>query len=481
MAKVTIDVPAELQGLFDVMMKSLEGAKTTLATTSGGRAIDYAEVEKEVAENASDIERESHRAILQGLDIDVATVIIGGIRYNKVGRCEDSYHTMAGSVSVERSLYRASGERGGQPGVKVVDPVSLRAGVVADGWLPRTARAMSHELQRGTSREAATTAKETLRLPYSRSSFERVPHMVAALSVAGKRDIEDVLIECYELPDQAASLSVSLDRVSIPMEEPRPRPVGRPRQGAPKRPVVRNFRMAYCATVTVHDGDGEALHTIRYGCMPDGDIEAMRDRLVADAIMLRVKDPSLKVQLLCDGAPEMWNLLEAGFTKDRFGENVHRLVDLPHLVEKLSAAAADIEARGGPLATAQLARWKMGLCNRVEGARWVLSQLEESGLERDSSPCPVHAAITYLRRHAVDQDRMGYASARKLGLPLASGHVEATCKSLFALRMKRCGARWKTETGQHILHLRALALSDRWGPAVELTLRPLAKAVRPAA
>jgi hypothetical protein len=42
--------------------------------------------------------------------------------------------------------------------------------------------------------------------------------------------------------------------------------------------------------------------------------------------------------------------------------------------------------------------------------------------------------------------------------------------------MKRCGARWKSETGQHILHLRALALSDRWEPAVELTLRPLALA-----
>jgi hypothetical protein len=481
MAKMTIDVPDELRGLFDVMMKSLEGAKTTLATTVGGRAIDYSAVEKEVSENASAIERECHRAILQGLDIDVATVLIGGVRYNRVGRCEDSYHTLAGSVSVERSLYRASGERGGQPGGKVVDSVSLRAGVVADGWLPRTARAMSHELQRGTSREAATATRETLRLPYSRSSFERVAHVVAALSVAAKRDIEDVLIERYELPEKAASVSVSLDRVSIPMEEPRPRPVGRPRKGAAKRPVERNFRMAYCATVTVHDGKGEALHTIRYGCMPDGDIEAMRDRLVADVTMLRAKAPSLKIQLLCDGAPEMWNLLEAGFTADRFGETVYRLVDLPHLLEKLASAAGDIEDRGGALAQAQVARWKLGLCNRAEGARWVLSELEDSGFERESSDCPVHAAITYLRRHALNDDRMSYANARKLGLPLASGPVEATCKSLFALRMKRCGARWKSETGQHILHLRALALSDRWEPAVELTLRPLAQAVRPAA
>ncbi|MBM3804383.1 MAG: ISKra4 family transposase, partial [Acidimicrobiia bacterium] len=223
---------------------------------------------------------------------------------------------------------------GASRGGKVVDAVSLRAGVVGDGWLPDTARVIAHEVQQGTSREAEATAREFGRVPYSRASFEKVTHVVGALAVAGHEDIEDALIDAYEVPGEARAISVSLDRVSVPMEEPRRRPAGRPKKNAAKKPVERNFRMAYVGTVTLHDDQGEGLHTIRYGCLPEGDVIGLRNRLVADVVTLRSKQPELKVQLLCDGAPEMWNLLEEGF-RPKFGEDLHRLVDLWHLMEKL--------------------------------------------------------------------------------------------------------------------------------------------------
>jgi len=480
MAKIVIEVPEEFRELGEAWEETLAILQRTLSRTGGGKAVDYAEVEREVSEEAGKSERAAHRAILQALDIDVAAVVIGGIRYNRVGRCEAPYHTLAGSVSIERSLYRQSGTRGGQPEGKVVDAVSLRAGVVGDGWLPHTARVMAHEVQKGTSREAEATAGEYGRLPYSRSSFERVGHLVGALAVADHRDIEDALIDAYEVPEEARSVSVSLDRVSVPMEEPRRRPVGRPRKGAPKKPVERNFRMAYCGTVTVHDENSEALHTIRYGSMPEGDVIGLRDRLVADVATLASKQPSFKIQLLCDGAPEMWNLLDEGFTHEKFGDGIHRLVDLYHLTEKLGAAARIIEGPAGA-GGAKLTQWKLALLNRESAASRIHKELVVSGMDEGPGEAhPVHAAITYLESHSEDADRMNYARARRLGLPLGSGNVEATCKSLFEMRLKRCGSRWKGETGQHIVQLRALALSERWGPAVHLILRPLRRAVRAA-
>jgi hypothetical protein len=494
MAEMVIKVPKGLEKVGEAMAEQLAELERTVQRHGGGKAVDYADVERRVSERTAETERAAHQAILKALDIDVAAVIIGGERYTRVGRCEAEYHTMVGSVPVERSLYRKSGERGGQPGGRVVDAVSLRAGVVGDGWLPQTARVMTHQVQQGTSREAEATAREYGRLPYSRASFEKVAHLVGALAVADHEDIEDALITAYEVPEEAYAVSISLDRVSVPMEEPRRRPVGRPKKNAAKKPVERNFRMAYVGTVTLHDQQGVGRHTIRYGCMPEGDVIGLRDRMVEDVKVLRSKKPDLELELICDGAPEMWNLLEEGFTPV-FGNELHRLVDLYHLTEKLNAAAQAIEKDSRPgtatcsdpgtnsvpnkAAGERLSRWKMTLLNRGSAASEILQELIDSGCdEGPGENHPAHAAITYLQSHKVDADRMNYARARRLHLPLGSGHAEATCKSLFEVRMKRCGARWKEETGQHIVQLRALALSDLWEPAVELILRPLRKAVR---
>ncbi len=469
-AEIVLKVPAKLKTLVAPIAALVESVKNrTDLLERDGRAVDYAAIERTYIELLAAIERASHQCTLEAAARDAEQVSIRGEKYVRVVVGNGTYNGMAGPIAVRRNLYRKVGERNG----KVVDAISLRIGVVGDGWLPHAAQAMAHLHQQEHSREAEQTARQLGRLPYSRASFERVPHLVGDLWLKHHVDIEDCLIQEQEIPKETKSISVSLDRTSVPMEEPIARPQGRPRKDAPK--VERNFRMAFCGTVTMHGKDGEALFTLRYGQMPSYDPQLLCNSMANDVQQLRERMPDLRMSLLADGAPEMWNLLDANFPESVFGP-VHRTIDFWHVIEKLAAAAKVMRNKAGK-AKALVRRWRKKLRRRKNAAQAILAQLLRSGCEDVvvDGGRPVHEAITYLRNHA---DRMNYAGAIWKGLPIGSGNVEATCKTLIGLRMKRCGSRWKAETGNHVIQLRALGLSSRWDPAMDKLLATQRTAVR---
>lgn len=472
--KVTVHVPASMAKLASAMTALVELVEAQVARGAASGPSAYDTFEEAMIDRVAAIECAAHEPALSALDMDAPAVTIDGRLFRRVLRSPGDYHARAGSVSVPRTLYREAGKKDATS----VDLVSLRAGVVADGWLPGTAKQMAHLLQQGTSREAEATARQMRVLPYSRSSFERVGHAVGKRYVEQAPVIERALIDDDDVPDEARSISVSIDRVSVPMEEPRPRPAGRPRKDAPKNPISRVYRMGYVGTVCLHDKDGHAIRVLRYGTMPGGDPERLCVGLADDVLQLLAKRPRLRLSLLCDGAPEMWNLLGSQFDRATFGQRrIYCLLDFWHTIEKLAAAAKVIDATK---AESTRARWKLRLLNATTARSEILRELRVSGAEHTKvgDAEPVHDAITYLENNA---GRMDYARARRLGLPIGSGNVEATCKSLVNLRMNRSGARWKIDTGEHIIQLRALALSDRWDAAMKLALAPPKPRIRRAA
>jgi len=466
MAKITIDVPDEVAEMFKALearLKALEADKT-----GASPAIPQAEFDKVTAGIALELKRRG----LQALDIDAKVVVVDGKRHKQVLRSEATFYAREGPIQVTRGLFRECAVRNGP----TVDPIAARAGSVGT-WLPDVAKAAAFLVQQGTSREAEATTKATAAHPYSRSSFERLAHAVGALHDVVRDEVEDALAKCCVIPDKTAGLSVALDRVAVPMEEPRARPRGRPRKGAAKRPIERVWHMAYVGTITFHDAEGGALHTIRYGRMPGLGCGDLLGRMFADVQQFMRRAGALKVALLSDGAKEMVDALDAVFHRDSLGIDVHRIVDFWHVIEKLGAAARAIHGDGAP---AVVARWKLLLLNSTTAVRRILDELYASKLNDlvIGEERPVHDAITYLRNQG---DRMGYVAARAAGVPIGSGNVEATCKSLIGQRLVRTGSRWLEDTGQHIIDLRALALSNRFDDAMELTLAPLVRHIRRAA
>jgi hypothetical protein len=462
-AKIVLEVPETLKTLEGPLNALVGEAARRVSDASRGHQIDYELFERRLRDRCGAVERTIHGVTLAALDIDAERVIIDDIEHVRVGKYSAQFRTQSGEVAVERGLFRPVGERN----APTVDLVALRAGAMGDGWLPGAARGMAFLLQQGTSREAQTTAQQLGRLPYSRCSFERVGHLVGELFSGRRVDVEETLIRAYRVAREATGVSVSVDRVNIPMEEPKQRGPGRPKKDGPKRSIQRVWRQGYVGTVTLHDDKGEAIHTLRYGRMPDADEDCMVEAMASDVLALRQQRPELTVTQLADGAAEMWNLLGRHFDEESFGA-MRLSVDFWHLVEKLSSAAKVIDSAHARACTQ---RWRMSLLNSDHAALDILGELRASGQEWTAvgEGHPVHEAITYLENA---HERMKYASARRAGLPIGSGNVEATCKSLVNARMKRSGSRWKHETGEHVIELRALALSDRWDAAMDLTLRP---------
>ena len=294
MTKKMLEIPEELNGMLPALRGLVDEVRTQVERGRTGGPVDYAAFQRRMVQKLGAVERRADEAALAALDVDLPKVLINKVLHTQVLRSETSFMGLAGAAQVTRSLYRPAGERN----APVVDPVALRAGAIEGVGLPATAREMAFEIQQRTSREAEASGRRLGRLHYSHASFERVAHAVGEMYVGQHEHIEHMLIEAFEVPDDAYNVSVSLDRVSVPMEEPRSRPVGRPGKDAPKRPIDRVFRMAYCGTVTLHDADGEALHTIRYGTMPDGYPQGLCMGMAEDVMTMLARRPDLNLLAL---------------------------------------------------------------------------------------------------------------------------------------------------------------------------------------
>jgi len=187
---------------FEEVVKQLERAQKGVEGAQAGDMAAFDTAWQGVNARVEESERQLKRRLLRVLDIDAAQVLIDGKPSRRVGRYEATYKTRQGPVEGERSLYREVGVRNGP----TVDPVSLRAGVVEDGWLPEAAGAMAHLMACGTSREADSTTKALGRLPYSHSSFERVGHAVGAMYGRQRPQVEEALAQALEVPAEAQSV-----------------------------------------------------------------------------------------------------------------------------------------------------------------------------------------------------------------------------------------------------------------------------------
>lgn len=87
---------------------------------------------------------------------------------------------------------------------------------------------------------------------------------------------------------------------------------------------------------------------------------------------------------------------------------------------------------------------------------------------RDDRDQTLRKCADYLQTY---QQRLRYPEFRAQGWPVGSGVVEAGCKQVVGMRLKRKSTRWSEPGAEAVLHLRVDKLGNRWAQRCEQVRR----------
>lgn len=443
---------------------------------------NFAEREVQALTLANELARRWMQGELQKMaDGFDEAVIVDGQHYRRHAAAKVTYHSLCGSLDVRRHTYRLVGMHNGP----TVVPLELAAGIRA-----RATRTLVHSVLHGFATGPLRDYEDAMRLGHrrvpSRTTLERM-----AKAVATQLNTELPILECRirEVEPVAAhahSITVGLDRTTAPMAEPTGSPSRRahpPYLRSPPPEVVVNYRMPYVATMAVNDAHGQVITSKRMAATVDAGPTELMAWLAAEVTCV-LRQRTLPVVVIQDGAPELWNLIDAWATDFAIPITL-KLIDRYHVNARLSAVAEIIEpdrasrwrlldrwkasiARSD-LAIPRLVRNFYALVHDVfdDDSAWPFCEPRSRRSLHGLAAKTVDGHQNYLARHAA---QMTYASARRRGFPIGSGVTEGACKSLIGARCKRSGQRWQDHGLSRCLMTRSLHLNGRLGVCLDLHL-----------
>jgi hypothetical protein len=433
----------------------------------------FASYEQELHEHLMKLERELLAAELERYDVAAKEIEVEGERYRRVMLSGQNYLSSAGEVWVERHLYR----RVGGDEERCICPLELRVGIISGYATPRAARQMNFAAAHLPPREVAALFVEIGGMTPSHTTIDNQPKIIAEVWELKHQQWEEALRQTEKVPPPAAVLAVSLDGVMAPVRQAdgTRKEAAAGKQGS--GPL--GYREIGCGSVVLYDQEGQRLRTVRYGRMPEPKKATLRQQLTAECQHLLHQAPHLKVVKLADGARDNWDYLsqlELGLSSaPQTDIEQLEIVDFCHAADHLKRGCEAIWPHDPDKSQAKFETLRTALKEVTGGAdkvigsfRYHLSRL--SGKNKEA----LQTELTYFRNQ---RPRMDYAAYIQQGLPIASGVIEATCKTLVTQRMKCSGMRWSMPGGQAILTLRSLVQSDRWQQAWSLIQAEFCKPV----
>jgi hypothetical protein len=435
-----------------------------------GDTPDFERFEHELHEQIQAIECEFLAEELARYDVTADEIEVDGVTYRPALTSSETYLSAAGPVKVTRNLYRPAGR-----GSKSICPLELRAGIIGGHFTPRAARQAAFVTAHLTPGESEALFDELEGMRPSRSSLDRLPKELSRHWESQRQDWEAAVRAQETIPAEATVIAISVDGVMAPMKGPG-RSAQRDLPGKHASGPAGNKEVG-CGTVVLYDAEGERLQTVRYGRMPESKKLTLQQQLEAEVASIVAVRPDLLRIHLADGAEDNWRLMkELEQSLDApLPQTWIEIVDFYHACDHLKNACDAAWGESTPRGKAEFERLKTLLKEADDGAEQVIRVLKyQRSRARGNKQARLDAELTYFRNQ---RPRMHYAEYVRQKLPIASGVMEASCKTLVTQRMKRSGMAWTQTGGQAILTLRSLIQSDRWQPAWELLCADFCKIV----
>jgi len=276
---------------------------TALATTEG----TFAERETHALEVSNELVRRWLEAELQRMATTFGErVAVNGAAYRRHSTGTKRYHTLVGAIDVERASYRAVGCHNGP----TLIPLDLAAGIIENAT-PALAFSVTRAFAERPLRHYEDEMQAAHREVPSRSTLERISKRLGRRIREALSIIEPMARSLEMVSPNARSISIGLDRTSVPMAEQVARPPRtRTYVRCPPPPVTVNYRMAYVATMAVHDAQGDTIDSKRFAATAAEGPTELLERLGSEVRHVFARCGDLPLTIVQDGAPELWNLVE---------------------------------------------------------------------------------------------------------------------------------------------------------------------------
>ena len=440
---------------------------------SGEETPEFASYEHELHERLMKLERELLADELERYDVAVKEIEVEGERYRRIMLSGNNYLSTAGEVRVERHLYR----RVGAAQERCICPMELGAGIIGGYATPRAARQMNFAAAHLPPREAAELFVEIGGMRPSHSTIDNQPKIIAEVWEANRQRWEQILRQIEDVPAQTVVLAVSLDGVMAPMRQANGHKKETPANKQASGPL--GYQEVGCGSVALYDQDGQRLSTVRYGRMPERKKATLRQQLTAECQHILPQVSHLKIVKLADGASDNWDYLstlDLGLPLSaQAALQQIEILDFYHAADHLKRGCDAIWPHDPDKSKTKFQTLRTTLKEVAGGATKVIGSFRYYlGRIPAKYKKALKSELTYFLNQ---QSRMDYAAYLQQGLPIASGIIEATCKTLVTQRMKCSGMRWGMVGGQAILSLRSVIQSDRWSQAWPLIQTQFCKSV----